>query len=295
MNQVYNAKKALQEHIIYYINNIVEENQKKMMEYLFYGDEEKLNWGSLSRGSLILLLTYEGTEQLILARSIEMIHHASLIVDDMIDKAHIRRGKESFWIKYGKERGILFSQMLVMMAFNDLFNFDPAHIKGIQAHNFAYKAMKHMADSELESSLKSIDNLEFYLNCIKRKTGSLYVLVGELANLIPSKIVLDERLLITALEAVGISHQMLDDFKDSDLSQQDDQIFKSNKAKEKNWEKSIYKLLEHGFTRKELKTLHNEWSCKAISQLDEVLCNSAVKEQIVSLCKMICLGSIQHQ
>lgn len=56
-----------------------------------------------------------------LAVSIELIHKASLLIDDYIDKDLARHGKTTFYIEYGIERMIIYSLNLLSKSL-DLVN-----------------------------------------------------------------------------------------------------------------------------------------------------------------------------
>ncbi|MCK4353534.1 polyprenyl synthetase family protein [candidate division WOR-3 bacterium] len=286
------VRQELQCEIEVFINDICDERQKEQMRFVFYGGDSKIpKWGSLARGSLLLLLSGGGSGRLLLAKSIELSHHASLIVDDQIDKAYTRRGKPVFWIKYGSEDCILFSHMMVAMAITGFALFDRNHDRGGHAQSYALKAMHHMADAELEARRTPIDSLEIYLSRAHRKTGSLYKLVGQLAGLISTTIILDRNSCVSALQMIGVARQMLDDFVDATPTSQQNSIFVSQRAEEENRNRSIYQLLEYGFTLNQLKKLHEQYSCEAIQSLKQCLCNGPEKQVIISLCEQVCLGS----
>ena len=52
------------------------------------------------------------TEQL-LAQTIEFIHNASLLHDDLVDRSHLRRGKTTAWLKYNPEYAVLAGDYLL--------------------------------------------------------------------------------------------------------------------------------------------------------------------------------------
>ena len=50
---------------------------------------------------------------LLQAQTIEFIHNASLLHDDLIDRSHLRRGKPSAWLKYTPEYAVLAGDYLL--------------------------------------------------------------------------------------------------------------------------------------------------------------------------------------
>ncbi len=285
------VRHELQNEIEVFINGIPDQRQRNQMRYVFCGDSKIPNWGSLARGSLLLLLSGNGKDQFLLARAIELSHHASLIVDDQIDKAHTRRGKPAFWIKYGPEDCMLFSHLMVAIANTHFLSFDRKHRGACRAQGYALEVICQMADAELEASRMPLDSLERYLSRARRKTGSLYALVGQLAGLIPTTIISNKNSCVFALQMVGVARQMFDDFVDAEPTQQQNRIFISKDAEEENRRRSIYSLLEYGFTLNQLKEVHEQHSYEAIQSLKQCLHDRTEKPAIISLCKKICLGS----
>lgn len=51
--------------------------------------------------------------QVLLAQTIEFIHNASLLHDDLIDRSHLRRGKKTAWLKYTPEYAVLAGDYLL--------------------------------------------------------------------------------------------------------------------------------------------------------------------------------------
>ena len=63
-----------------------------------------------------------GTEQL-LAQTIEFIHNASLLHDDLVDRSHLRRGKTAAWLKYKPEYAVLAGDYLLARVMVNLSQF----------------------------------------------------------------------------------------------------------------------------------------------------------------------------
>jgi octaprenyl-diphosphate synthase len=51
--------------------------------------------------------------ELFLAQTIEFIHNASLLHDDLVDRSHLRRGKTAAWVKYTPEYAVLAGDYLL--------------------------------------------------------------------------------------------------------------------------------------------------------------------------------------
>lgn len=64
----------------------------------------------------------EKTEKL-LAQTIEFIHNASLLHDDLIDRSQLRRGKTTAWVKYSPEYAVLAGDYLLARVMVNLSSF----------------------------------------------------------------------------------------------------------------------------------------------------------------------------
>lgn len=90
--------------------------------------EELFSGGKGYRGALVssvaeeLLLKENGTH--VLSQSIEYIHNSSLLHDDVVDDAPLRRGKTSAWKKYGSGYAILAGDYLLAKVIHNLCTCD---------------------------------------------------------------------------------------------------------------------------------------------------------------------------
>ena len=94
---------------------------KSLYKDLFHG-------GKNYRGTLVQLISddlklpQKSTETL--ARSVEFIHNSSLLHDDVVDNAALRRGKTTAWKKYGAGYAILGGDYLLARVIKDLCQFN---------------------------------------------------------------------------------------------------------------------------------------------------------------------------
>lgn len=79
--------------------------------------DELFSGGKGFRSKLIGLvaepLKVEASTQSLLAQTIEFIHNASLLHDDLVDRSHLRRGKKTAWLKYTPEYAVLAGDYLL--------------------------------------------------------------------------------------------------------------------------------------------------------------------------------------
>lgn len=75
------------------------------------------------------LVVPQATQNL-LAQTIEFIHNASLLHDDLIDRSHLRRNKKTAWLKYTPEYAVLAGDYLLARVMTNLSNY--GNIKLVQ-------------------------------------------------------------------------------------------------------------------------------------------------------------------
>jgi geranylgeranyl pyrophosphate synthase len=177
--------------------------------------------GKRLRGLLLTIASeaYKGnvskTENL--AVSAELGHSASLVHDDIMDRARERRGAESFWAKYGLERGVILPHILISESLNIARNEGEEFVNiGISTWQKAAYGQYLDFIAEDEKNHHKLD----YLNVIDLKSGSLFEGAVEIsANIVKgSKLFIEEAKKFG--KALGISYQLSDDFIGAMLSEE---------------------------------------------------------------------------
>ncbi len=143
--------------------------------------------------------------------AIEVLHTATLIHDDVVDKAESRRGRPTTVATYGREIAVATGDYLFAESFHGLAGIgDPRLVRA-----FAEAAMG-LAAGELEQfrSSRGYVDLEAYLEHIRMKTAGLFraacVAGGTLGGLSLKQI----DALATYGQALGLAFQMSDDVMD---------------------------------------------------------------------------------
>ncbi len=118
-----------------------------------------------------LSLGYEKRDKsLLLGCIVELIHTASLLHDDIVDDATLRRGRPSANNIYGTKPAVLGGDYLYSLAFNMVLDFDVAIAKVIS------KAAYLLAEGEIkeiECAFKADINRDEYYDIIYKKTAVL--------------------------------------------------------------------------------------------------------------------------
>lgn len=174
--------------------------------------------GKLVRPALTLLFSEltdapYNQKAIVLGASIELLHLATLIHDDIIDESKLRRGQDSIQAHFGKDTAVYAGDYLLtgmLSLLNDADN--------IQANKLALEALRNILFGELTQKHNryltdtSFDN---YLTQITGKTAALFklsVLFGATSSDGVSSQLLD---VVGKLgENLGIAFQLLDDYLD---------------------------------------------------------------------------------
>lgn len=89
--------------------------------------DDLFNGGKGFRAKLVQLLggyaKVPQSTQHLLSQTIEFIHNASLLHDDLIDRSHLRRGKTTAWLKYTPEYAVLAGDYLLARVMVNLSEF----------------------------------------------------------------------------------------------------------------------------------------------------------------------------
>ena len=145
------------------------------------------------------------------ATAIEVLHTATLIHGDIVDKAESRRGMPTTVARYGREIAVATGDYLFAEAFSELAEIgDPRLVRAFS------EASEGLAAGELEQyrANGATVEVEAYLEHIRKKTAGLFkaacVAGGTLGGLSLGQI--DS--LATYGQALGIAFQMSDDIMD---------------------------------------------------------------------------------
>ncbi|MCB9025838.1 MAG: polyprenyl synthetase family protein [Bdellovibrionaceae bacterium] len=89
--------------------------------------DDLFSHGKGFRSKLVALsakhLKLENKTHQLLAQTIEFIHNASLLHDDLIDRSHLRRNKPAAWLKYSPEYAVLAGDYLLARVMVNLSSF----------------------------------------------------------------------------------------------------------------------------------------------------------------------------
>lgn len=162
------------------VKNIIKKNIKSREKFL----EEAIlpmvdSGGKMLRPAFLLLSSkfgeYDPEKIYNIAAVIEMLHMATLIHDDIIDNAKLRRGNETIQHKYGKDYAVYIGDFLFCQCINMLseYDYNMEDLKNIS------KALTKICMGEItQYNLRYAKNasLRNYIRIISGKTAALFAL-----------------------------------------------------------------------------------------------------------------------
>ena len=155
---------------------------------------------------------YKGGSHIPLAAVIEFIHTATLLHDDVVDSAPLRRGKSSANVVFGNEASVLVGDYLFAKSFKILSALDDSEI--IKAYS---DAVTLMAEGEVKELVKTADvktTEEDYLDIIIKKTAVLFACASQAGAIIAG---IDHNCIKNLYDYglnIGIAFQLMDDALD---------------------------------------------------------------------------------
>lgn len=158
------------------------------------------------------LFNYRGTDHIILGSVMEFIHTATLLHDDVVDEAILRRGKKAARMVWGNQASILVGDYLFSRAF-----IEAVRLKRNEVNLLLSKTCQALSEGEI---LQLIYTRNFsmtekdYLNIIEFKTASLISLACRLGGVIGGAAEGELESLSRFGLNLGVAYQMADDTLD---------------------------------------------------------------------------------
>jgi len=183
-------------------------------EYLRAGGGKRL------RPALLLLsaklFNYKGDGAVKLASVVEIIHTATLVHDDIIDEAQIRRGRPAANTQWGNSMCVLAGDWLYMQAFKI----------AVQQRNFRIlDVLIELTQQMVEGALLQMDklgkpiSLQEHLDLIYRKTACLFSVCMRVGAILGGATDEEEKRLSQYGRQLGLAFQIVDDVLDLTASE----------------------------------------------------------------------------
>nr|WP_233096605.1 polyprenyl synthetase family protein [Fictibacillus halophilus] len=151
------------------------------------------------------------------AAALELIHMASLVHDDVVDDADMRRGRKTVKAKYDNKIAMYTGDFIFASALKLM-----TEIEIPRAHQILAQGMKEMCLGEIEQINEQYDtdqNIRKYFKRIKRKTALLIALSCQLGAITSKADVSLQKKLYDFGFSVGMAFQITDDILDFTASE----------------------------------------------------------------------------
>lgn len=150
------------------------------------------------------------------ATAIELFHNFTLIHDDIMDKAPLRRGKETVHTKFGESTALLGGDVLMIKAYEALNRIDSNLLHRI-LFLFNKTATEVCEGQQLDMDFEHRDDVLFdeYLNMITLKTSVLIAASLQMGGILGGGSLGNLELLYEAGKNIGLAFQVQDDYLDS--------------------------------------------------------------------------------
>lgn len=150
------------------------------------------------------------------AFAMEVFHNFTLVHDDVMDNADIRRGVTTVHKKYGLNEAILAGDVMLSYGYKYLLNIPPAHLKAA-LDLFTKTAIEIFEGQQLDLDFeKRIDvTVPEYLKMIEYKTSVLLAASLQIGALVAGAPAEDQKRLYEFGLNLGLSFQIKDDWLDT--------------------------------------------------------------------------------
>ncbi len=150
------------------------------------------------------------------AIGIELFHNFSLIHDDIMDKAPVRRGMATVHAKYGEPTALLAGDVMLVMAYEYLNKMKIGHLqKVLQLFNNTAKAV--CEGQQLDMDFENIETvtLEQYVHMITLKTSVLLAASLQVGAILGGTGERNQHHIYEFGKDLGIAFQLQDDYLDA--------------------------------------------------------------------------------
>jgi geranylgeranyl diphosphate synthase, type II len=150
------------------------------------------------------------------ALAMEVFHNFTLVHDDLMDKAHLRRGRRTVHEKWNQATAVLSGDVMLVMAYNLLINVKKEILPEVLAI-FNETAMKVCEGQQLDMAYENAEtiSLEQYIEMIGLKTAALLGGCLKMGALLSGSSNKDRNAIYEFGHQAGIAFQVQDDLLDA--------------------------------------------------------------------------------
>lgn len=150
------------------------------------------------------------------ATAIELFHNFTLIHDDIMDEAPLRRGMETVHIKYGNNTALLTGDVMMIRAYEYLNTIDGQYLHSILSlFNRTAKEVCEGQQLDIDFEKMPSVSMEAYINMISLKTSVLLAASLEMGGILGGASEGNRDHLYAFGKNLGIAFQIQDDYLDA--------------------------------------------------------------------------------
>jgi octaprenyl-diphosphate synthase len=155
------------------------------------------------------LLDYAGTRHHKLAATVEFIHTATLLHDDVVDGSAMRRGKQTANLIWGNNASVLVGDFLFSRSFELMVEDGSLKVLKILSHASAVIAEGEV--NQLTAQRRIETDEDQYLDIIGAKTAALFAAASRISAVVAERPEAEELALDAYGRNLGIAFQLVDD------------------------------------------------------------------------------------
>jgi len=148
--------------------------------------------------------------------AIELFHNFTLIHDDIMDKAPLRRGSQTVHAKFGESTALLAGDVMLVVAYDYLNKIESSYIHSVISL-FNKTAKEVCEGQQLDMDFEKAEDvgLQDYLHMIELKTSVLLAASLKLGSILGGASQRNQNLLYEFGKKLGIAFQIQDDYLDA--------------------------------------------------------------------------------
>lgn len=213
---------VIKPYLKYFLEHLVAHPLTKEPKNLYSPGDYILALGGKRIRPLMVLMTCEGygrdkSAALNASMCVEVFHNFTLLHDDIMDQASLRRGQDTVHIKYGLNTGILTGDVMLIQSYQYLLNYnDPQLIKSLLDvfNKMAFEVCEgQQMDMDFETS--NTVSIADYIKMISLKTSVLLAASAQMGAIIAGADAIQQGHIYAFALNLGIAFQLHDDVLDT--------------------------------------------------------------------------------
>lgn len=155
---------------------------------------------------------YEGEGHIKLATSVEFMHTATLLHDDVVDESDMRRGKSTARMIWGNQASVLVGDFLLGQAFKMMVETGSMDALDVLASAAAVIAEGEVLQLSVAKNMETTE--DDYLSVIRAKTAALFAAAAEVGPIVANTDRANRAALKSYGMNLGLAFQLVDDALD---------------------------------------------------------------------------------